>query len=461
MTMSSAQSELADACNEAQDTSRSKTASDQPSDSYIVVSDVHLGAEGCCRREFEGFLSWLADSVHNRHPLQVQLRDGPGELDPPRTLILLGDILELWAPRGNEQYNVIRDSLSVFEKLNDLACHIVYVLGNHDMMLCGGHEFGVTKVRASQDKAPKLVDLLFKNATHLEVLSRHYPCEEDTRRAQPLKLGNCTYLFVHGHQFDPDFQRAGISIRAVPLIAGLSSAFDVIPRYGRLSFGSTCFAVWLLFIVALVASVFHVVPIDPLWWGLLLIFFGYPAVSWVVATQMKHVWEFKQRLTSFVTRSPCEKDVSSWPWPMHAHSKMRYKHISDFVRDSKYFDLDHKHDHAEPQIFVFGHTHVPELCKPMLVDETKPTSKRRFVNCGSWLQPSERKEKRSVWRTKKDCPDARDADNGLKYNTFVYIDAKYGPRLFHWKDNGPLTTLKAEEIGAKDCVPDESKGNVS
>jgi UDP-2,3-diacylglucosamine pyrophosphatase LpxH len=429
----------ADACF--RDAQQSKSLSDQPSDAYVVVSDVHLGAIRCCVHEFEGFLDWLAKGLCG-NPLEVQLRDGPSTLQPPHTLVLLGDILELWAPRDNDRYNVIHDSLRAFSKLIDLMCDKVYVLGNHDMMLCGEHEFGIAKVRDSKEKAPKLVDLLCENAKHFEVFSRHYPCEEDTRRARPLELGRCSYLFVHGHQFDPQFQRAGISVRAVPLIAGLASAFEVIPRRGRLSVGSACFVVWILILIGLlVTSIYHIVPIDPLWWGILLIFFGFPAISWIIATQMQHVWEFTQRLTSFVTRSPCDKTVRSWPWPMHARSNMRYKRISDFVRDSKYFDLEK--DEAAPQIFVFGHTHVPELCKPMLVDEADPTSERRFVNCGSWLQPSLPTETR--------CPDARNADNGVKYNTFVHIDAQHGPRLFQWRGN-ESTELPAEEIAPKDCV---------
>jgi len=446
----------ADAHDEVQDESSPQLDGDkgQP---YYVVSDVHLGADECCISEFDYFIDWLAEGVRTGCPLQVQpLCGSQATLTPPHTLILLGDILELWAPRGNEQHSVIQDSLRVFGKLIDLACHKVYVLGNHDMMLCGGHEFGMTKVHSGREKVPKLFDLLCENTTHLEIFSRHYPCKGETRHAQPLVLGtsSSSYLFVHGHQFDPNFQRAGISTRAVPLIAGLSSAFDIIPRYGPVSFGSMCFAVWLVCVGLLGASVFHVVPVDPLWWGLPLIFFGYPAISWIVATQMKNIWNFTQRLTSIVKRSSSNEDIPSWPWPMHARSKMRYKRISDFVSDSNYFNL--RFDHARPDVFVFGHTHVPELCEPLLVDDND-TKKRQFVNCGSWLQPPEHMaQQRSSGRNQKDCLDAADADKVLKHNTFVYIDSS-GPRLFQWQGTGLSGKKKAKEIAPKDCAPPPKK----
>ncbi|MGZ4861352.1 MAG: hypothetical protein ACXV2E_00960 [Halobacteriota archaeon] len=432
--------------HDAQDESCLQLDSDE-SQPYYIVSDVHLGADECCRPEFEDFIDWLAKGVRTKRPLEVQpLCGNQATLTPPGTLILLGDMLELWAPKGNERNSVIQDSLRVFGKLIDLECHKVYVLGNHDMMLCGGHEFGIDKVHDSRGKVPKLFDLLCENTSHFEIYSRHYPCKGETRHAQPLLLGRASpsYLFVHGHQFDPSFQRAGISIRAVPLIAALSSAFDMIPRLGPLSF-----AAWAIFIVLFAASMFHAIPVDPLWWGLPVIFFGYPAVSWVVATQMKHVWNAAQRLTSVVKPSSLDEDVPSWPWPMHASSKMRYKSISDFVRDSHYFKLES--DDANPDVFVFGHTHVPELCEPLLVDKND-TKKRQFINCGSWLEPPEHMAPQgSSGDDHKDCLDAADAEKGLQHNTFVYVDAS-GPRLFKWQGRGLPGEKKAKEIAPKGCV---------
>jgi len=207
---------------------------------FYVVSDVHLGADECCVSDFADFLDWLAAGVRSRRPLQVQPLRGRGStLTPPRTLILLGDILELWAPRGNERYSVIQDALRVFSKLIDLDCRKVYVLGNHDMTLCGGQEFGADNVGANRKKQPVLFDLACENASHLEIFSRHYPCKGETRHAQALALKKTgpSYLFVHGHQFDPSFQRAGISTLFVPLIAGLAATFDML-RYKKLSLGS-------------------------------------------------------------------------------------------------------------------------------------------------------------------------------------------------------------------------------
>ena len=89
-------------------------------ESYFVVSDVHLGAKDCCKEEFEHFLEWLLSS-YSGGKLSVQTQRGKRTLAPPTTLILLGDMLELWIPREYERSSVLCDSSSIFSKLIDLA----------------------------------------------------------------------------------------------------------------------------------------------------------------------------------------------------------------------------------------------------------------------------------------------------------------------------------------------------
>jgi UDP-2,3-diacylglucosamine pyrophosphatase LpxH len=408
---------------------------EQGREPYLVVSDVHLGSDECCRKEFADFLDWMAD-WQSAGETVVETDEGPLTLVPPQTLILLGDILELWAPRNAERNNVIQDSISIFSKLIDLDCQKVYVLGNHDMMLCGGYE----------RRGATLIDFVCKNAARFEVFPRHYPCDPQTPRVQLLSLRERKYLFVHGHQFDPEFRRAGGSMKFVPLIAGLASSFDIVP-----AFGPVCLVLSLISIGLLVASLSHVTPVDPVWWVALLIAVGYPGFSWIIAKEMKHVWNFTQSLTAFTRSDPCQKDVSSWPWPWHKRSGMRYTQISDFVRDSAYFDLNK--DDSKPDVIVFGHTHVPEMCKPLLVDTSDPLSERQFINSGSWLRPSHDWDilQPTTKGVSRDCPKVTTHDGKPLYNTFVYISEEHGALLFQWRDSDTPAERKAIQIPPEDC----------
>lgn len=448
----------AGACHETQIVSRSQLdgSTGKP---YIVVSDVHLGGDRCCVRAFGEFLDWLYDGINTRGTLKVRLsgnqkKNSKDELEHPRTLILLGDILELWAPKNNEHRNVLIDSLRVFGKLMDLPCCKVYVLGNHDMTVFGWDRFKNAAVLNSNTNALTPFDLECKNKCHFKTKPCYYPCDQSMQRALLLSLGKkttetttaekkATYLFVHGQQFDPTFQAAGISARLVPLIAGLASAFEAYPRSGPIFFAFSIVAVGIL------AAGFWIGSIPPLFWLAVGIFCGYPGFSWLIAKQMKHVWDGWQQLIALIKRSRCikSKNLPSWPWPMPPRSKMRYKRIdyeqiSDFVRNPECIALEKgaiDSANANKMVVVYGHTHVPAL-SPLIPYKGLDW---QFANCGSWLQPLEQ-EKRKQRRFVQDCPDARDIDK-VRYNTFVYIDEN-GPRLFQWTGR----TTDPEEIPLDD-----------
>jgi UDP-2,3-diacylglucosamine pyrophosphatase LpxH len=399
---------------------------------YIIVSDVHLGSSQCCRKEFEQFLEWIAYSK-SRRSMVVQTENGSCKLTPPHTVILLGDILELWAPRDNEHSNVIQDSVRIFRKLIDLDCNKIYVLGNHDAMLCGGHEpedHDLGDPKSPKTRLHPLIHFTCGNGTQFHVVPRHYPHHAETKEKQPIFIGARKYLFVHGHQFDPEFQRAGSLVEFVPLIAGLAAAFDVYPWIGKV-----CFASSLAFLALIVGSVFQVVPVDPLILSVLLILVGYPGFSWFITKEMKNVWEFKQMLAAALNRSDSSKKGSpSWPWPWPKRSEMRYKRICEYINDTKYFDAEK--ENSKPDTFVFGHTHVPEICDPMFVGAGAARIERRFVNCGSWLRPSQHQNNKA-----------------LLYNTFAYIDDN-GPLLFQWCGDKVPLEQKARQILPKDCERD-------
>jgi UDP-2,3-diacylglucosamine pyrophosphatase LpxH len=467
---------------------------------YIVISDVHLGDDQCCKEEFREFLEWLCESKSTdaKSTLKVRLHKSTqhdtkeiakgkrplDEIDYPGTLILLGDILELWAPRDNKRTNVIIDSLSVFGKLIDLRCCKVYVLGNHDMSVFGWDAFENDGAFPSSANTPMQFNFECKNQCHFSTFPHYYPCSEGMLHALFLSLKKqptattpekkMTYLFVHGQQFDPSFRSARKSIRIVPLITGLASTFDAFPALGPLCFAFSLIAAGYIVGIAYLAStplsslLFNVsdIVLNPLWWfavnatripfiiplsWLALGIFGYPGFSWFITKQMKRVWDVWQQLMTFIQKSPY-RTVSSWPYLMHARSKRRYVAYSDEeyediitgVRDSSYIDLEEgtldELKTSNKMTVVSGHTHLPGLSR----DFKRNNLDWQFVNTGSWLKP----KKRAQGILLKGSPDARDKDGGPRYNTFVYINED-GARLFQWI--GSETDPKAVEI-----LPDNS-----
>jgi len=79
----------------------------------VVISDVHLGTYGCHAKELRQYLESIA----------------------PETLILNGDIIDIWQFSKNywpkSHMKVIRQIL----KLSENGCEVYYIPGNHDEML--------------------------------------------------------------------------------------------------------------------------------------------------------------------------------------------------------------------------------------------------------------------------------------------------------------------------------------
>lgn len=423
-------------------------------ESYFVVSDVHLGAKDCCKEEFEHFLEWLASS-YSGGTLSVQTQRGKRTLAPPTTLILLGDMLELWIPREYERSSVLCDSSSIFSKLIDLSCKKVYVLGNHDADLCD-HE--CEKDSHQDNSFQALIEWICANDSHFEVVPRHYPnCPDDVLK-QRVRLGDKDYLFIHGQQFDRDFKTSRGLVRFVPFMAALASAFDFFPKAGPIFFVLSL-ALIGLYVVAAAALLL----IDPLWFLVLLVLVGYPGFSWLIVRLFKPAWEFKKTLSAVVALTGrSQDDVLSSPWDVNRNinslkhalyeikkqqDRPKYRNINKIISEGYYrFDKDV----SKPDVIVFGHTHVPEICNLMRVgDDNGKPAMRQFVNSGMWIRPGQRQEHKSVLQSgaplcEEDEDSARNED--ALYNTFVYIDNE-GATLWRWCD----LERTAKEIPASDC----------
>lgn len=194
----------------------------------IVVSDLHLGAEGADSGEFSRFIRWLRYHPGNDAPLAFSTGDGPdgrggGEarIYRPTTLVLLGDILELWDPRDQNPHNVVRDAIGPLSCLHDLPCRIVYVTGNHDEDIGslatslgkgfswgegGGNdrEAGPDSGQAPGD--PDVSSFVFGIDSYPEPELRSFTTKKGKVITYyvltGMPVGTARYGFVHGQQFD-------------------------------------------------------------------------------------------------------------------------------------------------------------------------------------------------------------------------------------------------------------------
>jgi UDP-2,3-diacylglucosamine pyrophosphatase LpxH len=80
---------------------------------FLVISDVHLGTYGCHAKELLHYLKTVN----------------------PKTLILNGDIIDMWNFSKNYFPSAHMDVLRYIMKMASHGTHVIYITGNHDEML--------------------------------------------------------------------------------------------------------------------------------------------------------------------------------------------------------------------------------------------------------------------------------------------------------------------------------------
>jgi UDP-2,3-diacylglucosamine pyrophosphatase LpxH len=377
--------------------------------SVLVISDTHFGADGCSKEAFGRFLDWLADWMNasttggatSDKASQVKedtLEKGEGqktEPEPPELVILLGDFLEYWDPRGDDRTQPLRDSFQIFDKLFNLPCKKVYVIGNHDHEMV---EYGsISALRAHGRAKPSSGVYPCTNATQFVIARDHYPNLPSNRTDEWLRIGDRYYYFLHGHQLDKWFKAVG-ELKFVPgWMSQFASAYRSInPWFGRI------FSVILFLTVA--AGVGSALGLWAAPLGILLLLTV--ASIWVAAPWL---WVKLQRPV--------------WKWIARRGVVPKFVDVERVARD--YFRPDKLKTRA--RTLVFGHTHYPGCWR----DKDGSLKGWTFVNSGSWLKPSS-----DILRKHPD----------IEFNTFVYIDEK-GPSLCQWVDDKrTVTTLKGPFI---------------
>jgi UDP-2,3-diacylglucosamine pyrophosphatase LpxH len=154
---------------------------------YIIISDVHLASKECNYNEFCYFLEWIRD-LENK-PKIIKCKDKEITIKNPSKIILLGDIFELWDPKNFDRHNVIKDFMRPFFLLCGIDCDKIYVAGNHDDSL------GELEAKVNHET--------LNTGTRFDIRDRHYPKRDKKSDIKSgVKVGNRSYFFLHGHQFD-------------------------------------------------------------------------------------------------------------------------------------------------------------------------------------------------------------------------------------------------------------------
>lgn len=363
----------------------------------IVVSDVHLGGEKSNGEEFHDFLTWLT-----MLPVDGQTFNCDGEeltIQKPGTMVLLGDILELWDPEDDDRNNVLTDVLAPLITLNSLGCDIIYVIGNHDEdLLDFKHAW-----------RNKTVD--FPQKGSFDIVFRSYPRKiAGTEKIEGVVIGNWTYVFLHGQQFDniqffykiskflSEKLKRQVRIDPIDWHQDLANV-SFIRNVGKKSWNTLLFGILLSIYISWYIFWFKDANIGSGWgilWGLIWLiisaFFVVTLIPKVVTWGSTKIWKLVLRT----------KKCAS---------------VQEVISDRYKMD---KGENIVADIIVFGHTHNAGAFY-------SPERRKGFINTGCWV---------------RECAEE-------KRNTFLYLDIAV-PHLLTWDKekvaNGELT-----------CVEDLSK----
>jgi UDP-2,3-diacylglucosamine pyrophosphatase LpxH len=344
----------------------------------LVVSDTHFGFEDASAKRFQRFMRYLTDWVRTG---RKTIENTNETLDAPHKIILLGDFIDLWVSRDKNTVRPFKESFNVVKSLIALNREIVYVAGNHDDIL--GTYYARKKLLSG-----------------VRVYER-YP-KKVHGKSQGEKIGELTYLFLHGHQFDAVFRHR--SMLRLGNFFGFASAraegFWGFKWLGAIVFLLTLGIIisaavsnWLSWLLSGLTALLNSSP----WYAAPMLLLGgwllgaiaFLGILWIVGIFARGYYDWS--LHPGHTRDAKGKRKSKPPRPRKTIKQVIA--TADFAREQRRIDAN---------VIVFGHTHEPEMCIP------KNGSTKLLVNSGSWIEQR---------------------DN--KHDTFVYIDDD-GPRLLQW-----------------------------
>jgi UDP-2,3-diacylglucosamine pyrophosphatase LpxH len=316
--------------------------------SILVVSDTHFGrglpSQLSCRpKEFTKFLEWVLQD-------RTVLLDRPcwtqRQVSFPRKMILLGDMLELWAPLKDRL--VFENAYAPLAKLQELGangCEIIYVVGNHDYTI-SDYEGQYEVAHVARVPSLRVVEDVYLDGR---------------------------YVFLHGHQLVKAFRFP--VWRVLGFIRRLVAALgETLER-----------AIALSFVITLMAWCFSPEGVLMQIWVALFIMTGFILVRKLAFP----AWIISKRVGRWAEK------VLEW---LYGKTKQRpqCKEFAEIVNEGSLLDWwNTKKGKFEesPEVIVFGHTHrydgpikvedVPGIDPSKVSDELK---KKLLVNTGCWLK---------------------------------------------------------------------------
>lgn len=314
----------------------------------LVVSDTHFGRGipsrlSCRPVEFTKFLEWVLKD-------RTVLLDTPSwttrKLSYPRKMVLLGDILELWAPlKDRLVFETAYAPLGRIQEIGANGCEIIYVVGNHDYTIS---EYKGQHAMADVARVPSL-----------RVVEDEY---SDGR-----------YVFLHGHQLDKDFRFP--AWRALGFIRRLVAAFgETLKR-----------SIVLSFVLSSVAWYFSRYE------GILQISIalGFLTVLILVRELAFPAWILSKRLGRLAEK------IMEWLYGK-TRERPHYKEFAEIISEGSlqdWWDRMRGGSTRNPEVIVFGHTHrydgpirVEEVPGADLSEVDGQLRKKTMVNTGCWLK---------------------------------------------------------------------------
>lgn len=349
-------------------------------DAYIIVSDIHLGSKDCNQIEFCNFLEWIR-SLENQLKI-VMCSDKKVTIKNPNKIILLGDILELWDPKDGDRDNVIKDSVRPFSLLSDINCNKMYVVGNHDDSL--------------EELERKIDYETLDNGTIFDIYNRHYPeIDDKSGIASGIKVGNRSYFFLHGQQFDKD---QAILTRVSQLIGESWNPLDWFQVLYNIEFTKKHWkANFIIFLGLLFGGQF-------LLWNAFLNVNFWSTVLWAA-------------ITGYFALSSIPGIITHLQGRLYRSTNPKDKTAEQVITDKYYQESK---DTIDADVVVFGHTHFASSYKFRSNVRTK-----LFINSGSWVKTDE------------------NIDGKMRYaNTFIYLD-EIGAYILTWRGSGNIECIEA------------------
>ncbi len=347
---------------------------------YIIVSDVHLGSERCNQKEFCCFLEWIQGLTIQ--PKIAKYKDKEVIIKNPEKIILLGDILELWSPKDGDRDNVIKDCMKPLSLLSNINCDKIYVVGNHDESLC--------------ELDLKIDYGILDNGTRFDIYNKHYPeKDEKSGTAKGVTIGNRSYFFLHGHQFDKE---QAIFTYVSQLIGESWNPLDWFQVLFNIPFTKKHWKANFVIFLGLLFGGKHFLK------SLFLPSRFWSNVGWAA-------------ITGFFALSSIPGIVTHTQKSIYNSTKPVDKTAEQVIKDKYYRE---NKDTIQADVVIFGHTHFASS-----YELRSETGRKLFINSGCWVGID------------------RDFNGNLSYtNTFIYIDES-GAYILKWRSPDEINCIKA------------------